>query len=288
MRVLILGATGQLGGTLLRRLGSLAIPAGRGRADFTQPDSLRRVLDEERPDVVVNCAAYNLVDRAESEPHLAFAVNAIGVRELALECGRRGLYLVHLSTDYVFGLDEGRRQPYSETDVPGPISVYGVSKLAGENFVQAHCPKHLVIRTCGLYGPPGVGGKAGNFVETMLRLAQAGQTIQVKTDEICSPTYTVDLAEAMATLLSRRVTGLLNVTSSGECSRYEFAREIFRQAGLEPDLVPVTSAEYGSPARRPFYAVLSQERLRSLGLPPLPDWRDALGRYLRERQSHRL
>lgn len=285
MRVLILGATGQLGGALLRRLGSSAVPAGRERADLMQPDSLRRILDEERPDAVINCAAYNLVDRAESEPHSAFAVNAVGVRELALECGRRGLYLVHFSTDYVFGFDEGRRHPYTETDLPGPLSVYGVSKLAGENFVQAHCPSHLVIRTCGLYGLPGVGGKAGNFVEAMLRLAQAGQTIRVKTDEICSPTYTVDLAEATVALLERRVTGLLHVTSSGQCSRFEFAEEIFRQASLRPNLVPVTSAEYGSPARRPFYAVLSLEKFRSLGFPPLPEWRDALSRYLRERHT---
>jgi dTDP-4-dehydrorhamnose reductase len=276
MKCLVLGANGQLGRDLLRLLPVPVIGVGRDRADLTSPESLRRVLDEERPDTVINCAAYNFVDRAESEPMQAFAVNSIGVRELAKLCGLRDIRLVHLSTDYVFGFDVARRQPYSESDLPGPINVYGTSKLAGEEFVACHCPRHLIIRTCGLYG-----------VETMLRLAEAGQTIRVVTDEICAPTYTADLAQAIVALISSDASGLLHLTSSGFCSRFEFAAEIFRQAGLSPTLVPVTSAEFGAAARRPVYAVLSNTRYISLGFDPLPTWQDALSRYLEERRKKR-
>ena len=139
------------------------------------------------PDVVVNCAAYNFVDKAESEPDAAFAVNAWGVRDLARVCRDLDCVLVHFSTDYVFGLDSGRARPYAETDAPGPVSVYGLSKLAGEYLVRALCPRHFVIRTCGLYGVWGSGGKGGNFVETMLRVAGQGKPLRVVDDQICTP-----------------------------------------------------------------------------------------------------
>ena len=173
-RYAVLGANGQLGRDLCPRLPGDVVALSRTGAptiDLTQPESLVRLFDGVRPDVVINCAAYNFVDRAESEPHEAFAVNAWGVRELARLCGLRDCLLVHFSTDYVFGLDATRRQPWTESDAPGPISVYGLSKLAGEYLVRMMCPRHLVLRTCGLYGVWGSGGKGGNFVETMLRLA---------------------------------------------------------------------------------------------------------------------
>src|SRR5262249_44784847 len=163
-------------------------------------ESLRAVLTELRPDVVVNCAAYNLVDRAEAEPEAAFAVNAWGVRHLALACRDLGCVLAHFSTDYVFGLDEARRTPFAETDAPGPVSAYGLSKLAGEYVVRALCPRHFVIRTCGLYGVWGSGGKGGNFVETMLRLAGERKSLPVVTDQTCTPSYAVDVAAAAAGL----------------------------------------------------------------------------------------
>jgi dTDP-4-dehydrorhamnose reductase len=287
MKSLVIGAAGQLGADLMHIMPQPVVAVGRDRADLTVPESLRRLLDEEQPHVVINCAAYNFVDRAESEPGPAFAVNAIGVRDLAILCGQRGIRLFHISTDYVFGLDENRRQPYSETDVPGPINVYGTTKLAGESFVASYCPQHVIIRTCGLFGLHGHGGKKGNFVESMLRFAEAGQTIRVKTDEICAPTYTEDLARAIVSLLGIDFVGLLHITSSGFCNRFEFAEEIFRQAGLSPTVLPVTSAEYGSPARRPVYAVLSNDRFISLGLDPMPSWQDAVRRYLIGRKQQR-
>ena len=174
MQYALLGATGQLAADLRERLAGLVVRLSRQEADLTQPESLRAALTAARPAVVFNCGAYNFVDRAETEPSSAFAVNAFGVRDLAIICRQLNCVLVHFSTDYVFGLDPDRRYPYLETDAPGPASVYGLSKLTGEYFARSICPKHFVIRTCGLYGRKGSGGKGDNFVEKMLRFAKAG------------------------------------------------------------------------------------------------------------------
>src|SRR5262249_8549339 len=178
-----------------------------------RPESLQEALLQVRPKVVVNCAAYNFVDKAESEPLAAFAVNAWGVRALAQICRDLDCSLVHFSTDYVFGLDTARGSPYRETDAPGPASVYGLSKLAGEYLVRFICPKHFVIRTCGLYGVWGSGGKGGNFVETMLRLAGQGKPLRVVADQQCTPSYTVDIASAAAALIQTERFGLYHLTN---------------------------------------------------------------------------
>ena len=287
MKYLVIGAGGQLGRDLVPRLPGDVVEAGRERADLTNVAMLRKALEDVRPDVVLNCAAYNLVDRAESEPANAFAANALGALDLARLCGERDCILVQYSTDYVFGLDSSRHSPYLETDLPGPISVYGVSKLAGECFVRASCPRHYVIRTCGLYGVWGSGGKGGNFVETMLKLASQGKPIQVVTDEICAPTYTADLADATVSILGSAPPGLYHVTNSGQCSRFEFAAEIFRLARMQVDLRPTTSAEFGARARRPGYAVLANAALSRYGLAPPRTWTEALADYMQERQNRR-
>jgi dTDP-4-dehydrorhamnose reductase len=230
-----------------------------------------------RPDVVINCAAYNFVDRAESEPEAVFAVNTWGVGALASICRDLDCRLVHFSTDYVFGLDATRAQPYSENDAPGPLNVYGLSKLAGEYLVQARCPRHVIIRTCGLYGVWGSGGKGSNFVETMLRMATHGKPIRVVADQVCTPSYTVDVATATAEVLTTTYPGIYHLTNAGFCTWYEFARTIFELAGVQSDLTPIPSAEYGAAARRPAYSALASR------LPPLRPWRDALEAYLAER-----
>jgi dTDP-4-dehydrorhamnose reductase len=281
----VLGGAGQLGRDLCPRLVGEVVALTRERADLTRPETLRSTLEKIRPDVVVNCAAYNFVDRAESEPEAAFAVNAWGVRQLALACRDLGCLLVHFSTDYVFGLDESRRTPYREDDAPGPVSVYGLSKLAGEYLVRSLCPRHLVIRTCGLYGVHGSGGKGTNFVETMLRLAGQGKTPRVVADQVLTPGYTVDVATAVVELLRTGQTGLYHVTNAGSSSWHEFAAAIFELAGLKVDVTPTTSAAYGAPARRPAYSVLSTEKYHQLGLPPLRPWREALAAYLQERTN---
>ena len=286
MRYAVLGAAGQLGRDLCPRLPGEVVSlsrSGSSVADLSRPESLRGMFDQVRPDMVVNCAAYNFVDKAESEPQEAFAVNAWGVRELAHLCRERDCLLVHFSTDYVFGLDETRRQPWTENDAPGPVSVYGLSKLAGEYLVRSLCPRHMVIRTCGLYGVWGSGGKGGNFVETMLRLASQGKPLRVVDDQICTPSYTVDVAETTVALLATGRPGLYHVTNSGYCSWYELARAIFELTGVRADLSPIPSSAYAAPARRPAYSVLDHAALRSLGIASQRPWREALAAYLSER-----
>jgi dTDP-4-dehydrorhamnose reductase len=280
MRYAVLGAAGQLGRDLCPRLPGEVTALTREHADLTRPETLRSVLGELRPDVVINCAAYNFVDRAESEPHAAFAVNAYGTRDLALVCRDLGCVLVHFSTDYVFGLDEQRRTPYTTADAPGPVSVYGQSKFAGEYLGRALCPKHFVIRTCGLYGMWGSGGKGGNFVETMLRLAGQGKPLRVVADQTCTPSTTADVAAAAAELVQTERYGLHHLTNGGACSWHEFAAAIFELAGLAADLTPITSSEYRAAARRPRYSVLAPGALRP--------WREALAAYLEERRQKKL
>jgi len=281
--IAILGSNGQLG----RELRSLLPGDGgvdaltRADADLAIPGQITSLLQKLKPRLVINCSAYNLVDQCEATPEAAFAVNAFGVRELAIACRDVQATLVHFSTDYVFGLDDNRQMPYEESDAPGPVSSYGLSKLAGEYFVRSLCPSHYVIRTCGLYGRHGAGGKGTNFVETMLRLASAGKTIRVVNDQILTPTSAADVAEATRELLRSPRQGLYHLTNTGECSWYDFARTIFELAGVQADLQPTTTAEYGSKARRPAYSVLRSEHP---GTPKLRPWRDALHAYLKNRQ----
>jgi len=279
LKHVVLGAAGQLGRELTKRLLGEVVGLTRVQADLTRPDMLREVLVQHRPQFVLNCAAYNLVDRAESESDPALAVNAWGVRTLATICRDLDCTLVHFSTNYVFGLEAARATPYQETDAPGPVSTYGMSKLAGEYFVRAICPKHIIIRTCGLFGVLGSGGKGTNFVELMLRLAGQGKPLRVVGDQVCTPSAAADVADGTVRLLAGGGQGIYHLTNSGSCSWYEFAMAIFELAEVKADLTTVTSAEYGAAARRPGYSVLASR------LPPLRSWRDALTAYLLERSK---
>jgi dTDP-4-dehydrorhamnose reductase len=283
MRFTVLGAAGQLGRDLCPLLPGDVIPLGREQADLTREESLRACLLQFRPDVIINCAAYNFVDRAEAELPAAFAVNAWGVRELARICNELDAVLVHFSTDYVFGLDTSRNSPYSEADSPGPVNAYGLSKLTGEYSLRVSCSKHFIIRTCGLYGVHGSGGKGGNFVETMLLLADRGTPIRVVNDQRCTPSYTQDVAEAAIALMATQQYGLHHVTNRGSCTWYEFARTIFELAGKTVNLSPISSKEYGALARRPAYSVLESASCQKLRLPVLPEWPAALETYLTDR-----
>ena len=281
-RVAVIGASGQLGRDFCSYLGDDCIALSHQDVELTNPDSLVRALQPVAADYVINTAAFNHVDEAELRPTEALATNALGTRELAIVCRDLNCVLVHYSTDYAFGMDQQRKEPYTESDVPGPISVYGVSKLAGEYFVQSICPRHFVIRTCGLYGLHGQGGKGRNFVRTMLRLGRERPEIRVVDDQRCTPTYTVDLVAATVNLLRSNAFGLYHWTNTDACSWYEFAREIFYQARIDVKCVPITSAEYAARARRPEYSVLSSAKYVALGFPPPRDWREALRAYLTE------
>lgn len=278
MKYAVIGAAGQLGRDLMPRLDGEVIPLGRPDADLTRPAELAARLGSLKPDAVINCAAYNFVDKAETDHEAAFAVNGWGVRDLARICADLDCALMHFSTDFVFGLDATRDEPYAVDDAPGPVSTYGFSKLCGEYAVRAECPRHLVIRTCGLYGVWGSGGKGGNFVETMLRMAGQGKPLKVVNDQVCTPSYTADVAAAAVELLKSGRYGLFHITNAGATSWFDFARAIFDLSGIKADLTPTSSREFAALARRPAYSVLDCG-----GSPPLRTWHVALAAYLAER-----
>lgn len=294
MKIAVLGAAGQLGRDLCPRLAARGEVVPLSRADINldpgHHDAIAPAVAALRPDVFVNCAAYNFVDRAESESEreTVFRVNASAPRVLATACAAVGAKFVHFSTDYVFGGDTTRATPYTEEDVPDPVSWYGHSKLGGEGRVEMYAVDYLILRTCGLYGVWGSGGKGGNFVETMLRLANAGKPIRVVNDQRCTPSYTADVADATVQLIARGATGLFHVVNSGDCTWYEFATEIFRQSGLKPDLTPIATSERNDPAKRPAYSVLSTAKLASVLGSPLRPWQEALAAYLAERRNKSL
>ncbi len=283
MSVAVIGANGQLGRDLLSVLGHDAIALTHREIELTDADSLRRNLERLSPSVVINAAAFNLVDDAESRPFDAFSVNALGVRDLGSVCRNLDCELVQFSTDYVFGLEVNRDRPYDESSVPGPLGVYGLSKLCGEYFAREICPKHFVVRTCGLYGLHGSGGKGRNFVETMLRLGRERGQVRVVNDQRCTPTFTADLARATTQLIGTNAFGLYHLTNAGSCTWFEFAVEIFRQAGIQVNCEPITSAEFGARAARPRYSVLATEKFERLGLGAPRSWQEALHDYLEAR-----
>jgi dTDP-4-dehydrorhamnose reductase len=278
--ILVTGATGQLGTDLAAALaGRKLLPFAHRDLDVTDRAAVERVLDDTGPALVLNTAAWHRVDDIEAEPAPAFAVNAVAVHHLARACARRGARLVHFSTDYVFG--GAGPGPYTEDAPPAPLSAYGTSKLEGELLVRAASPRHVVVRSAGLYGAAGSSGKGGNFVETMLRLARAGQPIRVVDDQVLTPTYTADLADAVVRLLDRDPPGgVYHLTNAGACSWLEFASRIFELTGLRPELAAITSAAFGAAARRPSNSVLVNARATALGIPPLRAWPEALAAYL--------
>lgn len=283
-RAIVFGCAGQLGVELVREFRSRGYEVAaweRAHVDITDAAAVEAAIARFNPDVVLNAAAYNQVDVAESEPAAAFQVNALAVRNIALACRQSGARLVHYSTDYVFDGAAGR--PYVETDPPHPLGAYAVSKLAGEFYARAYLDDVLIVRTSGVFGPGGLQTARGNFIELMLRLAREGKTIRVVEDHVGSPTYAPALAGRTADLVERGVTGIIHVGGGTAISWFDFARMIFAEAGLEPDLRPTTEREYRTPARRPKYSALSNARMESLGIAPMPPLEAAVRSYLQLR-----
>jgi dTDP-4-dehydrorhamnose reductase len=279
MKILVIGADGQLGTDLRQTLtGHEVVPTTLLTLNITNLDQVRSIFQNVQPEVVINTAAFHTVDRCETEVMPALEVNGYGVRNLSLAAREISATLVHFSTDYVF---DGRgATPYQETDEPNPISAYGISKLVGEKFLNYLWERHFIIRTCGLYGHAGLDGKGMNFVETMLKKARAGDALRVVDDQRLTPTSTRELARKVAELIETRDYGLYHVTAQGDCTWYEFAREIFLISGIEADLKPTTQQEFHAPALRPAYSVLENHRLKQLGRDDLKEWRVALREYL--------
>lgn len=290
MKVLLIGANGQLGHDLLKVIPQKpdaheVVPLTHAEIEITDEASIRRAMAVHRPQIVLNTAAFHKLEICEEKPEKTFAVNAFGTRLLAQACQACRAALVFMSSDYVFGGDLTRIKPYRESDVPAPINVYGISKLAGEHFIRYLMERYWIIRVCGLYGISGSSGKGGNFVETMLRLAREGKEIGVVNDQTLTPTYTVDLAWQIKRLLNTEAYGLYHATSQGQCTWHEFAAEIFRQAGLRPNLKQISTPTAGAKVLRPRYSVLDNAALRQRRLDLMRPWQEALAAYLQERQT---
>jgi dTDP-4-dehydrorhamnose reductase len=282
LRIVVIGADGQLGSDLVKTLaGDEVSPLYFPGFDVTRPDKVRSVLQGLRPTVVINTAAFHRVDDCEDDPESAFRVNAIAVRDLARLAGDLDFILVHFSTDYVF--DGRKRAPYVESDPPNPLNVYAVSKLAGEFFVRSIAEKHFLIRTCGLFGEASSGEKGYNFVDRMIALADEGKRLRVVDDQWVTPTSTVELAERVGELIRTGEYGLYHLTSEGQCTWFEFAREAFSLMGRTVRLEPVDSKAFAAKARRPLYSVLENKRAKEIGLKGFSAWKDALRGYLEKK-----
>ena len=242
--------------------------------DITNLEAIRKMVKEQEVKVIINCAAYTNVNGCETDGDIAFKINAIGPRNLSIAAKETGAKLVQISTDYIFSGDTDKH--YDEFDEPSPMSAYGKTKYLGECFVKEFADKYFILRTAWLYGE----GK--NFVKTMLALAEKNDKVQVVNDQFGSPTYTYDLARLLVDMIQTDKYGIYHATNEGICTWYEFACEIFRQAGLTVDVAPVTADQYPAKAKRPSNSRMSKDKLEEMGFERLPSWQDALSRYLKE------
>jgi dTDP-4-dehydrorhamnose reductase len=274
VRALITGGAGQLAGDLTNLLGESARAYSHTELDITDPFALERAFEDTDPEIVFNCAAFHNVDLCEREPHTAWQVNVNAVRELA----RRNVPLVHFSTNYVF--DGCREEPYAEHHLPAPRSIYALTKLAGEHAALAYGHDSLVVRTAGLYGLNGSASKGGNFVQRMIARARHQGRLSVVADQRLQPTFTAHLARAVIDAVHAHVTGLLHLTATGACSWHELTLAIVEHAALEVPVEPISTTIPPGAAQRPLNGVLSRPRADSLGLSPLPSWREALVHYM--------
>ena len=283
MKVLVTGSQGQLGYDVIKGLCSRkheALGFDLPELDITDEVAVQAVFDRVKPDAVIHCAAWTAVDAAEESGNIAkvFAVNEGGTRNLAAACKRTGAKLLYLSTDYVF---DGQGSAPWGADEPrfAPLNEYGKSKLAGENAVRELLQTYFIVRIAWVFGKNG-----NNFVKTMLRLSETHDTLRVVCDQVGTPTYTPDLARLLVDMIETDKYGVYHATNEGGyISWYDFASAIMQEAGKLTKIIPVTTAEYGlSKAARPFNSRLDKSKLKENGFEPLPDWRDALKRYLKE------
>ncbi len=280
MKLLVTGAAGMLGRDVMLAAGNAGhdvVGFGHTELDVSDAAAVESKLEAERPDVVINCAAWTDVDGAEEAEETAMAVNGTGAGKVAGAAAAVGASVVYVSSDYVF--DGAKRAPYVETDQPAPLSAYGRTKLAGEEATAAANPRHFVVRSSWLFG---IGGN--NFVETMLRLAASQNEVLVVHDQVGSPTYTWHLAYGIVRLIEGLEYGIHHMAAAGQCSWYEFAREIFDQAEVECKVLSATTEMLGRPAPRPPFSALASQREHAI---ELPSWQDGLAGYLAQRETER-
>jgi dTDP-4-dehydrorhamnose reductase len=281
-RVLLLGGSGQLGGEIRRLWTGLELIAPpHGELDITRRPALESAVATYAPDAVVNCAAFHNVERCEAEPHSAFAANALAVNAMAEICAQRGCLFVTMSTDYVFDGALGR--PYTESDRPNPLSVYAVSKFAGELLVQRLQSAAYVVRTCGVYATRASTSKGHTFIDRIITQARAGEAVRVVRDQTVSPTYAPHLAAGLLQLLQSGADyGVYHMVNEGAVTWYDYACEALRLAGIEYDLKPVSYKDWPSRVRRPEFSALENAKLHGSGIT-LPSWQEGLAAYLRDR-----
>ena len=278
MKVLVTGVKGQLGYDVVNELtkrGHIAIGTDIEEMDITDADSVDAVIKENAPDAVIHCAAYTAVDAAEDNADLCRKINAEGTQNIANVCKELDIKMTYISTDYVFD-GEGER-PWEPDDERTPLNVYGQTKYEGELAVQNTLEKYFIVRIAWVFG---VNGK--NFIKTMLNLGKTRDSLTVVDDQFGSPTYTFDLARLLVDMVETDRYGIYHATNEGICTWYEFACEIFKQAGMNVKVSPVLSAEYPAKAKRPSNSRMSKEKLAENGFEKLPTWQDALSRYLKE------
>lgn len=290
-RIMITGALGQLGLALLHllkdktqyelhRTDAIANEdAGVQALDITDEAAVASYIDALKPDIIINCAAMTAVDLCESEQDKAYRINALGPKYLAKAAERTGAKLIHVSTDYVF--DGQATTPYTEDAATNPTSVYGSTKQAGDEFVQEHCSRFFILRTAWVYGE----GK--NFVKTMLRLAENGSKIRVVSDQFGTPTSALELARVITFLMVTEEYGIYHATCEGSTSWYDFALNIFKEAGMNVEVEPIASSEYQAAAKRPMYSVLENKALYDRHGYVMKDWKDAFREYMKEMKQQR-
>ncbi|MDY4771937.1 MAG: dTDP-4-dehydrorhamnose reductase [Lachnospiraceae bacterium] len=279
MKVLVTGASGQLGYDVVRELtkrGHEAVGVSSKEMDITDQAQVEKMITEANVDVVMHGAAYTAVDAAEDNEAQCRLVNANGTENIAVVCKKLDIPMVYISTDYVF--DGQGTRPWEPEDERHPLNVYGQTKYEGELAVQKYLEKYFIVRIAWVFGING-----NNFIKTMLKLSKTHDTLTVINDQIGSPTYTYDLARLLVDMMETDKYGIYHATNEGLCSWYEFAVEIFRQAGISMNVIPVTSAEYkAAKAKRPFNSRMNKDKLEENGFERLPQWQDALARYLEE------
>lgn len=284
MKVLVTGANGQLGQELVQQLIKRDVELftyTKSELDICDLNTVMNVVEQIHPNVIINAAAYTKVDLAESNKEIAFEVNAYGQRNLTVAAEKVGAKICYVSTDYVF--DGTAEEPYEEYALVNPIGIYGKSKYAGEQLTQSLSTKFFIVRTAWVYGAYGP-----NFVKTMLRLASERDELGVVSDQIGSPTYTVDLAEFIIELVQTEKYGVYHCTNGGSCSWYEFAKAIFEEANIDIKVNALTTEQYPTPAKRPSYSVLSDTALKVNNFKPVRHWREGLKAFLQSIQNNNL
>ncbi len=285
MKILLFGAGGQLGMDIQRVFNPHhdVIAVDQSDCDIRNFADVEKLLMRHKPDAVINSAGMTDVPACETQDQDAFAVNALGAKNIAKACFSVRSKLLHISTDYVF--DGQKKSPYIETDIPNPVNTYGISKLTGEFYIKAYHDQYWIVRSSGLYGIHPCLGKKSNFVETMLKLSREKSELNVVDDEILTPTFTLDLARQLEVLMSTNRYGVYHITNNGSCSWHTFATKIFELSGINIPVHKTSAAAFASPVKRPPYSVLENHALKILGLDRMKSWDEALAEYFIDRKN---